>query len=253
MSGARYQLKDDPHSSHSVILALLGPGEGRRALDVGAADGFLAELLSFRGWIVTALERDPVQADLARARCHEVVVADIAEGTAKLAGSFEAIVCGDVLEHLTDPLSALARLSSRLSAGGRIVVSVPNVAHLWIRLSLLMGRFDYADRGILDRTHMRFFTKKTLLAMLAQSGLSVEALHATPVPLPLVVPRRFHGAWLDITHGLSARAARAWPRGLGYQFVAACRPALACDPRPLMGTGSENGAWARSAGQEGVR
>src|SRR5438552_2177855 len=70
MSTSAYQLKSDPHSSHSVILRLLGEGWGRRALDVGAADGFLAELLTRRGWQVTALERDPAQAAKARGRCH---------------------------------------------------------------------------------------------------------------------------------------------------------------------------------------
>src|SRR5262249_13910418 len=223
------------------------------ALDVGAADGFLAQLLSARGWIVTALERDPDQADLARGKCHEEIVADIADGAAKLSGLFDAIVCGDVLEHLADPLSALVRLNARLARGGRVVVSVPNVAHLWVRLSLLVGRFEYADRGILDRTHVRFFTRKTLLAMLAQAGLRVEELQVTPVPLPLVVPRRLHGRWLDLTHGWSARAARMWPGGLAYQFVAACRSALARDPRPLSSAGRESRAWAWSAGQEGVR
>jgi len=252
VSGSRYQLKDDPYSSHSAILAMVGAGRGRRALDVGAADGFLAERLGSAGWIVTAIERDPIQADLARAKCHEVIVADAAAGAAKLTGSFEVIVFGDVLEHLADPPAALAALASRLSPGGRIVVSVPNVAHLWVRLSLLAGRFDYADRGILDRTHVRFFTRKTLLAMLAQSGLRVDALEVTPVPLPLVVPRRLHGRWLDLTHRLSAGASRAWPGGLAYQFVASCRPDPARSARPLEDAG-QRGAWVRSGGQEDAR
>jgi len=64
-----YQLKDDPYSSHSVILSLLGEGRGRRALDAGAADGFLAEILTARGFRVTAVERDPVQVERARAKC----------------------------------------------------------------------------------------------------------------------------------------------------------------------------------------
>jgi 2-polyprenyl-3-methyl-5-hydroxy-6-metoxy-1,4-benzoquinol methylase len=253
VSGSRYRLKDDPYSSHSVILAMLGAGDGRRALDVGAADGFLAELLSTRGWIVTALERDPTQAERARAKCHEVVVADVGDAVPTLSGPFDAIVCGDVLEHLADPFSALSSLIPHLAAGGRVVVSVPNVAHLWVRLSLLMGRFDYTDRGILDRTHVRFFTRRTLLAMLTHSGLTVEELRVTPVPLALVVPRRLHGSWLDAALALSARASRLWPGGLAYQFVAACRPALARDPDPVKGTARESGAWARSARQEGVR
>lgn len=224
MSGFCYQLKDDPHSSHSAILNLLGPGQGRRALDVGAADGFLAGRLSALGWVVTALERDPIQAERARARCHDVVTADVADAVSNLSGFFDAIVYGDVLEHLSDPSAALTHLNRYLGSGGRVVVSVPNIAHLWVRFSLLTGRFDYADRGILDRTHLRFFTRRTFLALLAQSGLVVDELRVTPVPLPLIVGSRFHGPWLRAIHAASAWASRGWPGGLAYQFVAACRP-----------------------------
>jgi SAM-dependent methyltransferase len=222
-SGSPYQLKDDPYSSHSVILSLLGEGRGRRALDVGAADGFLSELLTARGWLVTALERDPVLAERARGKCREVIVADLGAGVPKLSDPFDAIVCADVLEHLSDPLSTLTALRQSLARDGRIVVSVPNVAHLWVRLSLLLGRFDYGDRGILDRTHLRFFTYRTFLALVARAGLAVERLQVTPVPLPLVIPPRLHGAWLRRTHALGARASRWWRRGLAYQFVATCR------------------------------
>jgi SAM-dependent methyltransferase len=218
-----YQLKRDPHSSHSVIADRLGEGRGRRALDVGAADGFLAEVLTARGWQVTAIERDPAQAARARGRCHEVVVADLEEAAGLVDGQFDAIVYGDVLEHLSDPLPVLQALNRTLTAGGVVVVSVPNVAHLWVRLQLLVGRFDYADRGILDRTHLRFFTRRTLLELLERAGLDVEELRATPVPLPLLVPERWHGGWLRALHGASAAAARSWTRGLAYQFVAVCR------------------------------
>ena len=218
-----YRLKDDPHSSHSVILARLGEGRGRRALDVGAADGFLAERLTAHGWSVTALERDPELAARARGRCKEVVVADLESAPPLLHGPFEAIIYGDVLEHLSDPTAVLRALDQTLAPGGAVIVSVPNVAHLWVRLSLLAGRFDYADRGILDRTHLRFFTRRTLLELLRSAGLRVDELAVTPVPLPLVVPPRWHGRVLAGMHTLSAGAARAWPGGLAYQFVAICR------------------------------
>ena len=225
MSAAVYQLKSDPHSSHAVILGRLGEGRGRRALDVGAADGFLAELLTRQGWQVTALERDPTQAAKARGRCHEVILADLDDAAPRLEGVFDAIVYGDVLEHLSDPLPVLVALNRRLAPGGLVIVSVPNVAHLWVRLSLLLGRWDYADRGILDRTHLRFFTRRSFVRFLGEAGLDVEELVATPVPLPLVVPPRFHGGLLDAVHGLSAGAARAWKGGLGYQLVGICRRA----------------------------
>jgi hypothetical protein len=97
------------------------------------------------------------------------------------------------------------------------------VAHLWVRLSLLAGRFDYAERGILDRTHLRFFTRRTLDALLAGAGLGVVRRAATPVPLYQVVPPRWHGGALAAVHALSAGAARALPRVLGYQFVVLAR------------------------------
>lgn len=224
MSQSPYQLKSDPYSSHAVILSRLGEGRGRRALDAGAADGFLAELLTARGWAVTAVERDPVQAERARGKCGEVLVADLGEAAPRLRGPFDAIIYGDVLEHLSDPLAAVIALDRTLAPGGLVIASVPNVAHLWVRLTLLLGRFDYADRGILDRTHLRFFTRRTFLEFLAQAGLAVDELLVTPVPLPLVVPARLHGAWLSATHALSAAAARCWKAGLAYQFVAVCRP-----------------------------
>jgi 2-polyprenyl-3-methyl-5-hydroxy-6-metoxy-1,4-benzoquinol methylase len=227
MAASPYQLKSDPYSRHAVILSRLGEGRGRRALDVGAADGFLAELLTRQGWQVTALERDPAQAAKARGRCHEVIVADLDQAAPRLQGRFDAIVYGDVLEHLNDPLPVLVALDRALAADGRVIVSVPNVAHLWVRFSLALGRWDYVDRGILDRTHLRFFTKRSFTALLRDAGLSVEELVATPVPLPLVVPTRLHGRALDAVHALSAGAARAWKGGLAYQFVAVCRRASA--------------------------
>jgi len=227
MSGSPYQLKSDPHSSHAVILRRLGEGRGRCALDVGAADGFLAELLTRQGWQVTALERDPAQAAKARGRCHEVIVADLDEAAPRIEGAFAAIVYGDVLEHLGDPLPVLVALNRSLAPGGCVIVSVPNVAHLWVRLSLLLGRWDYAERGILDRTHLRFFTRRTFVALLVQAGLAVEELAVTPVPLPLLVPDRLHGAWLHALHAASAAASRGWQSGLAYQFVALCRPRAA--------------------------
>lgn len=229
MSGAPYRLKDDPYSSHSLILSWLGAGRGRRALDVGAADGFLAAELTARDWKVTALERDPAQAALAAARCEQAIVVDLERETPTLTGLYDAAIYGDVIEHLTDPLRVMRGLNRRLAPGAVVVVSVPNVAHLSVRLSLLLGRFDYRDRGILDRTHLSFFTRRTFLHFLGRAGLTVRELMVTPAPLPLVVPERFHGRGLDALHRFSAGTARAWPGGLAYQFVAVCSEAAATE------------------------
>jgi len=213
-----YALKPDRYSSHSVILAWLGDGGGRRLLDVGAAGGLLSRPLSARGWRVTAVEHDAVAARELDGACERVIVAD-AEALPPLGGPFHAVLFGDVLEHLRDPARVLRDVGRDLAAGGRVIVSVPNVAHLWIRLSLLAGRFDYADRGILDRTHLRFFTKRTLWELLRAGGLRVRRWTATPVPLYQVVPERLHGGPLSAVHALSAAVSRALPGLLAYQFV----------------------------------
>jgi 2-polyprenyl-3-methyl-5-hydroxy-6-metoxy-1,4-benzoquinol methylase len=221
--GRRYTLKADPYSSHSVILAWLAEGRGRRLLDVGAADGLLSRHLSERGFKVTGLEADPALAAAGAAHCERMVIADLDRGVPALDGDFDVIVCGDVLEHLSDPARTLAALVELLVAGGQVVISVPNVAHLWVRLSLLAGRFDYAERGILDRTHLRFFTRRSLDALIAGAGLHAVRRVATPVPLYQAVPPRWHGRPLAAVHALGAVAARALPRLLGYQFVVLAR------------------------------
>ncbi len=240
MSAVAYRFKEDRYSSHGIILARLGEGRGRRALDVGAADGFLAGRLTARGWRVTALERDPALAAAARMRCEEVVVADLEQGLPALGHSFDAIIYGDVLEHLSDPLPVLRGLNRYVSPDGLVIVSVPNVAHLWVRLSLLIGRFDYEDRGILDRTHLRYFTRRSFLDLLRRAELRVDELAVTPAPVPLVVPERLHGPWLWLLHALGAHAARCWKGGLAYQFVAVCH-AISTRAHATVGVGAEHG------------
>ena len=228
---ARDTLKADPHSSHSVMLRWLADGRGRRLLDVGAADGLLSRELSARGWRVTAIEADAELAKVGADACERMLVADLDRVIPPLGETFQAIVYGDVLEHLREPGRVLAALNRMLAPGGRVVISVPNVAHLWMRLSLAAGRFEYTERGILDATHLRFFTRRSLARLLTEAGLRVERMTATPAPLYQVVPPRLHGRALATVHGLSAAAARALPRLLGSQFVVLASAACATLPR----------------------
>ena len=129
--------------------------------------------------------------------------------------SFDAIVCGDLVEHLRDPRTTLERLRPLLRPGGRLVLSTPNVANWAMRLSLLGGRWRYTDRGILDRTHTHLFTRKTLAETVDAAGYRVLELdHTAPVPLigTPAVERTAHA----IT--------RVRPSLLAYQFVLAATP-----------------------------
>src|SRR5258708_22124307 len=120
---SRYTLKDDPYSSHSVILDWLGDGRGRRLLDVGAADGLLSRRLTARGWKVTALEADEAAAAAGAAHCERMIVADLDAGVPPLEGQLDAVVCADLLEHLRDPAGPLATLPRALARGGPAVIS----------------------------------------------------------------------------------------------------------------------------------
>jgi SAM-dependent methyltransferase len=220
----RYEFKPDRYSSHSLIVRWLGGGDSRLVLDVGAADGLLARPLAEAGWRVVGIERDPIAAQAGARWCERMVVANLDREVPELGGPFDAIVYGDVLEHLAEPLNVLTELNRLLAPGGFVLISVPNVAHFVIRLSLLGGRFDYLDRGILDHTHLRFFTERSVRALVADAGLVVERFAATPAPLYQVLPERFHKPWLAVTHRWNAWLANSLPRLLGYQFVVLARP-----------------------------
>ena len=155
------------------------PEGARRILDVGCGEGAFGALLKRRrGCEVHGVERFPPAAAAARR-----VLDSVTEGDAESArlpfddGSFDCLVYADVLEHLVDPWRALRDHVRLLRPGGRVVASVPNVRHLGVVLRLLLlGRIDYADEGILDRTHLRFFTRRSLLALLEGAGLAGVAL-----------------------------------------------------------------------------
>jgi 2-polyprenyl-3-methyl-5-hydroxy-6-metoxy-1,4-benzoquinol methylase len=152
-------------------------GSGQRVLDVGCGGGFLAMHLSRKGAIVTGIERNAEAAALARSHCARVIEGDIAAGDPLEPDErFDVIVCADVLEHVAAPDRVLGRLARHLGIDGCFLISLPNIAHYKIRLRLLAGRFDYEDAGILDRTHLRFFTRSTALAMIEARGLRPEVV-----------------------------------------------------------------------------
>jgi len=209
-------LNERPHGGHSRLLELALADGPRRALDVGCSSGYLARPLAEHGVRVVGVELDRDAADDARAVCEDVVVGDVE--TMELpfdTGSFDVVVCGDLIEHLRDPGSAMARLRPFLRPGGRLVLTTPNVANWAIRLSLLGGRWRYTDRGILDRTHVHLFTRKALVETVEAAGYRILELdHTAPVPIvgTPTVERVAHGV------------ARLRPSLFAYQFLLAATP-----------------------------
>jgi 2-polyprenyl-3-methyl-5-hydroxy-6-metoxy-1,4-benzoquinol methylase len=215
--------KSDAYSSHSVILRLAGEGRGRRLLDVGAAHGYLAGELRSQGFQVTGLEADSVLGEEAAKHCDEFVLLDLDGPLPGFNRSFDVMVFGDVLEHLKDPETVLREFVRHLSDNGEVIISLPNVANIYVRLNLLFGRFDYQDRGLLDKTHLHFFTSKTFRQFISDAGLKLERLTATPIPLQLVVPATYQGKVFSALHAVNAWLARSWQTLFGYQFVAVAR------------------------------
>jgi SAM-dependent methyltransferase len=203
-------------ASHRLALAEV-PG-GARVLDVGCATGYLAAELARRGCDVVGLEHDPAAAQEARAVCRAVVAGDLesaavrAEVEALVAGRVDVVLCADVLEHVRDPWAALAWLRTLLAPGGRAVISVPNIAHWTARRALLTGRFDYADFGLFDRTHLRFFTRDSARELARRAGFAVLREHPAPAPLPLESRVPALGRVRD-------RSVRRYPGLLALQFV----------------------------------
>ena len=136
----QYGLKMGRYSSHSVILAMIGRGNGR-VLDVGCGDGHLSAQIRSLGWYVVGLENHTISVDRAQSICDRIIVVDLNKFDAPVLAedSFDIVICGDVLEHLVDPPTTLKLLIERLKPEGQLIISVPNVAHAWVRLNLMFG------------------------------------------------------------------------------------------------------------------
>jgi SAM-dependent methyltransferase len=147
------------------------------------------------------------------------------DGVESWSRTFDVVVCADVLEHLPDPKSVLARARSWIVPGGRLFVSLPNVANVAVRLSLLAGRFEYADRGILDRTHLRFFTRRSARRLVEDAGFRIVRIRPTPIPAELAVALLRRPPLRGVSRALFRVAARAWPTLFGYQFLIEAEPA----------------------------
>ncbi len=172
--------------NHSLNKMFRLVGENKRVIDFGCATGYFAQLLTTKGCRVTGIEINQDAAKVAEQYCEQVIVADLdlVSLTEILPDqAFDVAIFGDVLEHLRDPWRVLKETQKLLNSEGYIVASIPNIAHGSIRLALLQGKFDYTDLGILDNTHLRFFTRKTLEELLENSGYFIETIERTKLPI----------------------------------------------------------------------
>ena len=220
MSVSKYDIDVDlskaANTSHWHVADLVG--SAKRVLDVGCSTGYLALALAERGNEVVGVEYDEASAAQARARGLEVLTGDLENMDLRAAlgdASFDVVIYADVLEHLRDPLPVLRATHPLLRPGGFVVISLPNIAHGDVRLALLDGHFDYTETGILDNTHTRFFTRRSLCRFARDAGFAVAELRRTTKALfeteLELDPQRFDAALVD--------RVLADPEATTYQFV----------------------------------
>ena len=213
----RYVWKEIPGSSHDIVrrrIQAMPPG--LRLLDLGFAAGHLGRAVRDRCSFIAGIEpHPPVPPDSS--------YDDWREADALHAGDwdepFDVVVCADVLEHLTEPGRLLERIRAWLKPGGVLLASIPNVANISLRLGLLLGQFRYADRGLLDRTHVAFYTRATSRELIEGAGFRIRAEETTAMPYELALPRLGQPPWTGPTRAFARTTARAWPTLFGYQFV----------------------------------
>jgi len=223
---SRYEFKGFKYNSHYWILWFLsGTTCPLRILDVGTAEGYLGEILKARGHSVIGVEQDRWAAERARPHYDAFHIADIENFQFPYHGEFDYILFADVLEHLKDPLTVLRRSLPALRKTGELIISLPNVANFVIRLSLLAGRFEYSDRGILDRTHLRFFTLAEIKKMMREASCRIIEVAPTPLPVQLVFPMTDRKIFMPL-HEAHYLTVRLWKTFFAYQFVIRAAPAL---------------------------
>jgi len=188
--------------AHQAIIKLMKPDSA--VLDIGSGGGALAaHVVSEMGCTLTAVDLTTDLMEYSAAYASQCVVGNIEEDSTweRIKGKFDYIVFADVLEHLVDPGAALQRCKSVLAEGGSVIASIPNVAYYRVRQDLLLGRFDYGPFGILDKTHLRFFTAKTSRSLFVESGFEVTGFSRV------------------FTSAKNRLLGRAFPNAFTYEFV----------------------------------
>lgn len=226
-------------------------GRGLNVLDVGCGSGLHgATLKSAFGHEVYGVDNSPVSVEKARTRLDGAEIGDVRRpdlyAFPAVANGFDLLVFSDILEHLDDPLGVLRDHLQLLAPAGHVVLSIPNIAIWEARVRLLLGFWEYQDTGTFDRTHLRFFTRRSMRAMISKAGLDVVADRISPglarpfVPVlkalyglrgtqvggldpSSILDSKPYQAYQRCVYPLESLACRLWPSLLAFQFIFLCR------------------------------
>ncbi len=218
-----YFLKSDPWSSHSKILDWLRLVPSlKKVVEVGVAEGILGRIDQNRDYQLIGIEINEDWAIQAKPYYNQIIVGDIQTIDGTLFIDTDCVILADILEHLPNPQSTLDRICDSIHCGSSIILSVPNVANIWVRLNLLLGKFNYTERGILDKTHLRFFTRSTFLRMINEANLNLIDLNYTPIPLSLVHPFFSNNRIGFLISKLFNFTTKLFPTLFAFQLMALC-------------------------------
>ena len=220
-----YEFKDFAGSSHRILIDLLRrfTPRGGTLLDLGASAGHLGAALRDHFSRTIGFEYEVACIGSLRKIFNEAAIADL-EKLRRLPTGADAIVLGDVLEHLRDPTALLQMVRDALGPNGRAFISVPNIANVTVRLGLLFGVFEYRDRGILDNTHLRFYTMRTIRRQIERAGLRIIAVRGSSVPVRLIIGKWTPEPLLRLGEWLLTLVTRVWKSLFAYQIIIVAEP-----------------------------
>lgn len=219
----RYYAQVDFEADNTLAKAARLIGSNKRVLELGCATGNLARALVGRGCTIVAVEIDERAAERASESCERVIVGDIERidfGQELGDDRFDVVVATDVLEHLRDPVACLRAVKPFLRPNGYVVASIPNVAHGSVRLALLGGRFQYTETGLLDRSHLRFYTRQSIEELFEEAGFAIGHLERVNLPIGATDVRYDESV---LPAGLAEWLSHD-PDALTYQFVVVAYP-----------------------------
>jgi len=216
--------KNNSHTLTIDFIAELSKGQPFEILDVGCSAGYLGEYLRTQGHHVTGIDITPEAVIKASEFLNEAHCMKVEEFFDLYPyRQFDVVIFGDVLEHVTNAEEVLRLTSLALKPAGKVIASIPNVGHLAVRAMLLEGRWEYSDLGLLDRDHVRFFTKDTIYQLFNNAHYDVKAIESTNLPVETVsemCSMQLNPKFVE----LARSAAGDDPSTTAFQYIAMAQP-----------------------------
>lgn len=212
-----YPLREHKYSSHDLIAKYVG--RDKIVLDLGCSAGYLSAKIKASNNFVCGIDIE--KSELIKNNFDEFLQIDLEKNdrfnNIELS-KYDVIICADVIEHLKNPADLLNDIRKRMRQDARVILSVPNVANILIRLLLMFGKFPYSDFGVLDKSHIRFFTFSTIKNLIINNGFKIVNVKATPIPFTLFLPDILSNIYGGFSF-LFFKLTNLFKKLLGYQFV----------------------------------